>query len=468
MVMIPRSTIRLVSVFVLGYSIIVSWFLFQSTNKYYIFDNSNHETHSVRNLTSWRAWEGEILPLRLQCNPTFSRLSTSTEDLFLTSAFGIHYLAQVWVIVIINSDLPVQSDFECVFYKQDQNDLLSWNYITNFSIIGLTLSKLYVFPEIVKLPARFTAAIFSCPLRHGLVPDAVSLVPAGFLKLPVHNALPVISPSQIERNFAVCVSPLHSLHSKAHQIVEMVETSLVLGADHFFFYNLSIHWNVDAVLNHYASKGLVTVIQWPLPAMLREDATNRTSEETNIHYHGQLAMLNDCLNRNKGASRYVVFQDLDELVVPKKHQSWTMLMASLPSNASAYMLRSSYFPLDWPSVKSGINKTANKIAKTYNANAFLKVFREERIFGRAVRSKYIVDPLRVEIVGIHNVWKFKRGGAPYYVPPEVALVHHYRAGKSETELKRVKDKSVFKFIDALPQIHRTWQQLGDIPLGPLV
>ena len=296
----------------------------------------------------------------------------------------------------------------------------------------------------------------------------MSLVPAGFLKLPVHNALPVISPSQIERNFAVCVSPLHSLHSKAHQIVEMVETSLVLGADHFFFYNLSIHWNVDAVLNHYASRGLVTVIQWPLPAMLREDATNRTSEENNIHYHGQLAMLNDCLNRNKGASRYVVFQDLDELVVPKKQQSWTMLMASLPSNASAYMLRSSYFPLDWPSVKSGINKIANKIAKTYNAHAFLKVFREERIFGRAVRSKYIVDPLRVEIVGIHNVWKFKRGGAPYYVPPEVALVHHYRAGKSETELKRVKDKSVLKFIDALPQIHRTWQQLGDIPLGPLV
>ena len=154
MVMIPRSTIRLVSVFVLGYSIIVSWFLFQSTNKYYIFGNSNHETHSVRNFTSWRAWEGEILPLKLQCNPTFSRLSTSTEDLFLTSAFGIDYLAQVWVIVIINSDLPVQSDFECVFYKQDQNDLLSWNHIANFSIIGLTLSKLYVFPEIVKLPAR--------------------------------------------------------------------------------------------------------------------------------------------------------------------------------------------------------------------------------------------------------------------------------------------------------------------------
>ena len=154
MVMIPRSTIRLVSVFVLGYSIIVSWFLFQSTKKYYIFDNSNHETNSVRNLTSWRAWEGEILPLKLQCNPTFSRLSTSTKDLFLTLAFGIHYLAQVWVIVIINSDLPVQSDFECVFYKQDQNDLLSWNHIANFSIIGLTLSKLYVFPEIVKLPAR--------------------------------------------------------------------------------------------------------------------------------------------------------------------------------------------------------------------------------------------------------------------------------------------------------------------------
>lgn len=294
-------------------------------------------------------------------------------------------------------------------------------------------------------------------MPNSRVPHAVSLV-TDDCKKPT-KALPVIYNSKIERTFTVCVSPLHSKFSKAYQLVEMVEVSLALGADHFFFYNFSTDWNVDALLKHYESRGLVSIIQWPLP-MMRNGSDSGGSRE--IHYYGQLAMLNDCLNRNRGISRYVVFQDLDELIIPKFHRSWYHLIESLPRNVSSYMFRSSFFRLDWPYVISDYNLT--EIAKSYKSYAFLKLLREDKVYGRAVRSKYIVDPLQVEVVGIHNVWKFKRGGRPYYVPPNVALVHHYRVDKSDA--KRIRDDSILNFRIALQNIKKTWQWLRDIPLGP--
>jgi hypothetical protein len=288
------------------------------------------------------------------------------------------------------------------------------------------------------------------------VPHAVSLV-TDDCKQPI-SALPVIYNSKIERNFTVCVSPLHSRFSKAYQLVEMVEVSRSLGADHFFFYNFSTDWNVNTLLEHYESKGIASIIQWPLP-MMRNGSDSRESNE--IHYFGQLAMLNDCLNRNRGISKYVVFQDLDELIIPKNHKSWYHLIQTLPRNASSYMFRSSFFRLDWPHVTSDHNLT--EIAKSYKSYAFLTLFREDKVYGRAIRSKYMVDPLQVEVVGIHNVWKFKRGGRPYYVPPSAALVHHYRVDQSDAT--RRKDDSILNFWSALQNIQKTWQSLRDVPLG---
>lgn len=305
---------------------------------------------------------------------------------------------------------------------------------------------------------RFSAAVFSCDIEQSQEPDTVSLVADG-QQMPA-NVLPIISESHSNRTFTVCVSPLHSRYSKAYQLVEVVEVNLLLGADHFFFYNYSANWNVDAVLNHYQSHGLATVIQWPLPLVLQDN------QRYQIHYYGQIAMLNDCLKRNHGASRHVLFHDMDELIIPKSHKSWKDMLNSLPANMSAYMFRSSYFHLEWPNVESNSMLT-NKIAKRYKANAFLKQYREERVFRPNIRSKYLVDPLQVHSVGIHRVWEFRDGGRQYFVPPKVALVHHYREGILERQNSRLKDNSTLKFIDALYQIEKTWQLLPHIPFGPI-
>lgn len=387
----------------------------------------------------------------------FQSVVPGKSEVFVFSAFGIHADSDAFsysnndtvsIISIVDMDSPVR-DFKCILKRKDP-PIQIWAKAT-----------LQLYPE--SHGRRFTAAAFSCEVERGTQPDTVSVVADD--REESANLLPVMYQSGVKRTFTVCVPPLNSRYSRAYQLVEMAEVGLLLGADHYYFYNYSTEWNVDVVLNYYKSRGLVTVINWPLPPVLQNNRTYGTSEEVRLHYFGQLAMLNDCLNRNRGASKYVIFQDLDELIIPRTHRSWNDLLNSLPTNMAAYMFRSSFFHLDWPDTDSDSDEI-NEIAKSYKAYAFIKQYREKRIFGRAVRSKYIVDPLQVQVVGIHNVWKFRNGGKWYYVPAEVALVHHYRETFHDRQNRRQKDNSTLRFKDALYRIQRTLGSL-QIPLGPI-
>lgn len=388
----------------------------------------------------------------------FRSVIPGSSDVFVFSAFGIHSDSDdfsqsdnvtVSISSVVDMDSPVR-DYKCILRRKESQTAI-W-----------TKATLQLYPE--SHGRRFTAVAFSCMVKDVIDLDTVSLVADNKENPAV--VLPIMFPSEAKRTFTVCVPPLNSRYSKAYQLVEMVEVGRLLGADHYFFYNYSTEWNVDVVLNHYKSRGLATIIQWSLPLALQINGTDGTSEEARLHYFGQLVMLNDCLNRNRGASKYVIFQDLDELLIPKNHQSWNDMLNSLPANMAAFMFRSSFFHLDCPNTGLDSN-VINEIAKPYKAYAFIKQYREERIFGRSVRSKYIVDPLQVQVVGVHNVWKFRKGGKSYHVPPEVALVHHYREMKQNQQIRSQRDNSTLRYIGALYQIQRTWRSLLHIPLGPI-
>lgn len=128
-------------------------------------------------------------------------------------------------------------------------------------------------------------------------------------------------------DFAVCVPPLFGDISAA-TLVQFVELSRLLGANHVVFYVVEQQWRAEPpytewispsstgrpvsevvrqVLDRYATLGLVTTVKWQLPAAVADS----------IWYGGQLIAVNDCLYRTSHAFRYVVFNDLDEFVVPR-------------------------------------------------------------------------------------------------------------------------------------------------------
>ncbi|XP_021342630.1 uncharacterized protein LOC110462613 isoform X2 [Mizuhopecten yessoensis] len=310
---------------------------------------------------------------------------------------------------------------------------------------------------------RYAAAYFTCNVPYNMKPVGVSLVthrcenPSNFMLIQY--------PEKQRWQFTVCVTPLNFRYSKAYELVEMIEMNRILGADHFVFYNYSTHVNVDKVLQYYIDKDLVEVVQWHLP--MKVDVWPKIKgHTTEIHYFGQLGALNDCLYRNRYRSNFLVYQDLDEFIFPYKHQNWNEMIESLPRRG-VYMFRNTFFRKDWNDTEELFD--GKDLAKKYKSTILLKTWREAKIFGLRQRSKYIINPRKVDTVGIHNVWKERSASSLINVPRDVALMHHYRDWENpHDKTKRDEDQTALKYKDKLlGKLKTVWSVLKDVELGPL-
>ncbi|GFN96209.1 hypothetical protein PoB_002271500 [Plakobranchus ocellatus] len=165
-----------------------------------------------------------------------------------------------------------------------------------------------------------------CPLKSGPFPTNVSV------SMEKHSGS--TQPITVEyrtrrkrrREFTVCYAAFHSNYNFTSQLVQSVEMNLLLGADHFYLYNTSISHATDTVIRHYQALGILTVVQWPVP------------DES--WYYAQMAVVNDCLYRNRNQSEYVVFSDTDEFIIPRSHMTWHDMVADLfrdPSLTSVFV-----------------------------------------------------------------------------------------------------------------------------------
>ncbi|XP_033755229.1 beta-1,4-galactosyltransferase galt-1-like isoform X3 [Pecten maximus] len=310
---------------------------------------------------------------------------------------------------------------------------------------------------------RYAAAYFTCNVPYNIKPAGVSLTTQR-CENP-SNFLPIQYPEKQKWQFTVCVTPLNFRYSKAYELVEMIEMNRILGADHFVFYNYSTHVNVDKVLQYYIKMGLVEVVQWHLP--MRVDVWPKVKgHTTEIHYFGQLGALNDCLYRNRYKSQYLVYQDLDEFIFPYKHKNWSEMIGSL-AQRSVYMFRNTFFRKDWNDTDEFFD--GKDLAVKYKSTILLKTMREAKIFGLRQRSKYIINPRKVDTVGIHNVWKERSGSSLLNVPPDVALMHHYRNWENpHDKMKREDGLIALQYKDELlGRLKKVWTTLKDVELGPL-
>ena len=137
-------------------------------------------------------------------------------------------------------------------------------------------------------------------------------------------------------SFAACVSPLFGDISRA-KLVEFIELSRLLGAEHFYMYNFSIPASVSIVLEYYKNLGLVTVLPFEFPAGVRNTA---------VWYHGQLLANNDCLYRSMPHYDLVAFNDLDEFIIPRvdNARTWQEAFSSMLTNdKSGFSFQSAFF-----------------------------------------------------------------------------------------------------------------------------
>ncbi|CAH1794697.1 unnamed protein product [Owenia fusiformis] len=214
--------------------------------------------------------------------------------------------------------------------------------------------------------------------------------------------------------FGVCVPPIFNIWDKItrQKLVEFLEMTTILGADHFYMYifrgeetDRIINEDLQCVLESYEEAEKLTLYDWNVPVS-KED----------IHYYGQLLSIQHCLYSNMFKSKYLAFNDLDEFIVPKTELTWNKMVSSIAIEdnkpPAGYVFKSAIFP---PSISrpKGIKPliTMSSIGRT-KINPF--------------RTKCIVKPERVYEMGIHHVAKVQEECMIVNVPEETCLVHHFR------------------------------------------
>uniref|UniRef100_A0A2C9KGK9 Glycosyltransferase family 92 protein n=1 Tax=Biomphalaria glabrata TaxID=6526 RepID=A0A2C9KGK9_BIOGL len=271
------------------------------------------------------------------------------------------------------------------------------------------------------------------------------------------NSLLVLYPQALQRNFTVCYSMLYN-YNTPYQLVQNVEFNRVLGAEHFFLYRESVSSAVDTVLKHYQRRGFLTVIEWPIPV-------------GEIHYHGQILSLNDCVYRNRGVSRYVVIQDTDEFIIPHQNDNWTELMEVLNkefelSNKSqseqlgTYIVQSTFYQQspnssEWADITGhfSISDEEFQMFKKFSLTVFSNLKRIKTFFVGG-RQKSFVRPETVLFNDIHTPDKNRPCIANVTVSTDVAVVHHHRRWTSSEDY--ILDTTSLKFKDrVLPLINET-------------
>jgi len=246
-------------------------------------------------------------------------------------------------------------------------------------------------------------------------------------------------------NFTVCVSPLNIAYNNHRQLIEWIEVNRLLGAERFVFYNYSTGSDASAVLRRYEQEGVVRVVQWHLlmPVDVWPPVVPRV--EPAIYYFGQVAALNECLYRNSLSSRFIVFQDVDEILVPRRRLTWLQMIADVSPKrsggsggnfltnsssdviyASAYIVRSTFFRHDWGNDTNVTLPDQDLTAKIrrLQPSTLVKLTREGEIFPHYVRSKYIAFSEAVLSVGIHSI--------DTSISPERSIVSIYLSTRTDS------------------------------------
>lgn len=183
-----------------------------------------------------------------------------------------------------------------------------------------------------------------------------------------------------------------------------------------------------------------------------------------VHYFAQLAALNDCLFRHRNQSEYLVYEDLDEFIIPKVHETWSELLKEnnhQNNSVSAFQFKCVFYRKEWPRPAKNYETSAQK----YKSVILSYTQRETQYMPYGMRSKYIINPRLTTLVGVHNLWQ--NSGTVEMIPESVASLHHYRSWEKphDPEPRVVDEIAVDKYGPRLVKVlEEVWSKLADIPM----
>ncbi|KAL8174794.1 UNVERIFIED_CONTAM: hypothetical protein K2H54_053889 [Gekko kuhli] len=261
-------------------------------------------------------------------------------------------------------------------------------------------------------------------------------------------------------DFTVCISTMFGDYNNVLQFVQSMEMYKLLGVQRVVIYKNSCSQLMEKVLEFYMAEGTVQIIPWPITAYLSVSTEWLYSHDgTQIGYYGQIAALNDCIYRNMYRSRYVLLNDIDEIILPNQHPDWKTMMQDLQEQnpeIGVFQFENHVFP-NTVFTSTGIPSWDT----VPGVNILQHVLREPDRKEVINPQKMIVNPRKVVQTSVHSV--LQAFGGSLEVPMDVAITYHCRT-PFQPDLPReslIRDTTLWRYNSSL--ISRVNQVLQNIP-----
>ncbi|XP_038551285.1 uncharacterized protein LOC119885199 [Micropterus salmoides] len=228
----------------------------------------------------------------------------------------------------------------------------------------------------------------------------------------------------LQFNFTVCISNLFGDYNNVLQFAQTLEMYRLLGVNRVVIYNTSCGPELDRLLQTYSQEGFVEMVPWPIDQHLNPSSGWLFSKSGgDVHYFGQLTTLNECIYRSMDRSRYVMLNDIDEIIMPYQHNDLMSLFNTLQQqhpNTGVFLIENHTFP------KKPFEESKKGPLPQWRGvpgfNILEHIYREEPDRNIYHPHKMIVQPRMVEQTSVHDV--LKMFGDKFKVPPDVCRIIH--------------------------------------------
>ncbi|KAL4227241.1 hypothetical protein ACF0H5_012686 [Mactra antiquata] len=252
----------------------------------------------------------------------------------------------------------------------------------------------------------------------------------------------VLKPPEKKDSFGICLKLLYGQNINIVNLKTWIEYYIELGVDKVFMYTYDISKTTKDVLNYYGKKGFLERRPFDIPF----NQTFIVGRKTSIYFQMERVIVYDCYQRFTGY-KYFAVVDLDEFIVPRKHNNIKQMMEYLMNahpKAAGYTLKP-YLFIKEKSLALNSTEDVSDIAQY--------VYRSPVVTGPHTRQKNILIHGRIKLKSLTtHAYKPDLNYERYVVSTTVASLNHYRHkcyGNLRTicSMKLTKDTFIFKFLN---------------------
>uniref|UniRef100_A0A3P9LCN9 Glycosyltransferase family 92 protein n=1 Tax=Oryzias latipes TaxID=8090 RepID=A0A3P9LCN9_ORYLA len=313
----------------------------------------------------------------------------------------------------------------------------------------------------------YTATDVLCEIPKNCDPSSVTVLTQPSSNASDHVFIPIRNKKEEMRfNFTVCISSLFGDYNNVLQFAQTLEIYKLLGVNRVVIYNTSCGPELERLLQSYSQEGFVEMVPWPIDRFLNPSKGWLFSEHGgDLQYFGQIVTLNECVYRSMERSRYVLLNDIDEIIMPYKHDNLVSLMNMLEpqhSNVGEFLIENHIFPKKHfePSGRFHLPQWE----KVPGTNILEHIYREDPERGVYHPHKMIVKPKLIEQTSVHEV--LRKFGERYKVPLEICRIIHVRVAlRGYLKLEELnEDKRLWDFQEKLiPNVDKALKRAGLLP-----